>query len=231
MNNALIQKSTLDFLRKLSANNNREWFAVNRSGYEAAKFNVENFADMLIAKMNEHDQIETTSGKKCLYRIYNDVRFSKDKTPYSGRFAGYLRRLKPSLRGGYYFWIRPGGSCVGCGFANPSPDDLRRIREDIDLNYDDWYRLLKLKSLKSTFGVMQGESVKTAPRGFDTDHPAIELLRFKQFWFERTFTDREVLSGNFLTQVNKTYKAIRPFFDHMSDVLTTDANGEPRSNI
>src|SRR6187401_1665889 len=120
MNKPVIQKSTFDFLRRLSANNNREWFAANRSGYEAAKLNVENFADGLIAKMNEHDQIETPSGKKSLYRIYNDVRFSKDKTPYSARFAGYLRRMKPSLRGGYYFWIRPGGSRLGCGFANPS---------------------------------------------------------------------------------------------------------------
>lgn len=227
MNSPVIQKSTLDFLRKLSANNNREWFALNKSRYDAAKINAENFADALIAKMNEHDQIETPSGKKCLYRIYNDVRFSKDKTPYNARFYGYLRRLKPFLRGGYYFWIRPGGSRVGCGFANPAPDDLRRIREDIDLNYETWHKLLRLKNLKTTLGDMQGERVKTAPRGFDVDHPAIGFLRFKQFWFERSFTDREVLATDFVKKVNTTYKAIRPFFDHMSEVLTTNVNGEP----
>src|SRR5688500_2176056 len=136
--NAAIKKSTFDFLKNLSANNNREWFAANRERYEAAKENAEDFVDALIAKMNTHDQIETPSGKKSLYRIYNDVRFSKDKSPYNPRFAGYLRRTKPMLRGGYYFWIRPGSSRIGCGFVYPNPEDLKRIRLDILDNYKDW---------------------------------------------------------------------------------------------
>lgn len=222
-----IYPTTLRFLRQLSANNNREWFGAHKQEYEDAKTNAEEFVDALIARMNVHDQLETPSGKKSLYRIYNDVRFSKDKTPYSPRFAGYLRRVKPFLRGGYYFWIRPGGSRIGCGFVYPNPQDLRRIREDIDLNHEDWYKLLSAKNLTTNLGEMQGELVKTAPRGFSADHPAIDLLRYKQFWFERSFTDREVVAQDFLTNVNKTYKAIRPFFDYMSDVLTTDANGEP----
>jgi uncharacterized protein (TIGR02453 family) len=227
MNTPVIQKATLDFLRNLSANNNREWFAANRDRYEMAKTNVEHFIDALIVKMNTHDRIETPSAKKSLYRIYKDVRFSRDKTPYSASFSGYLRRLKPALRGGYYFWIKPGGnSGIGCGFTYPNPDDLRRIRQDIDLNHDDWYKVLGSKALVKTFGAMQGSQVRTAPRGFDADHPAIELLRFKQFWFEKTFADKEVLSGDFLLNMNKTFKAIRPFFDYMSEVLNTNANGE-----
>jgi uncharacterized protein (TIGR02453 family) len=177
--------------------------------------------------MNTHDQIETPSAKKSLYRIYNDVRFSKDKSPYNPRFAGYMKRLKPSLRGGYYFWIRPGGSRIGCGFTYPNADDLKRIRQDIDLNHEDWHKLLKTKSLVTNFSSMQGAQVATSPRGFSSDHPAIELLRFKQFWFERTFSDKEVLASDFLLNINKTFKGIRPFFNYMSDVLTTDANGEP----
>ena len=227
MKGAIIQKSTFDFLRKLSSNNNRDWFGLNKDQYEAAKVNVETFLNALIGKMNTHDQLETSSGTKSLYRIYNDVRFSSDKTPYSPRFAGYLKRTKPFLRGGYYFWIRPGGSRIGCGFSYPNPDDLRRIRQDIDLNYDDWNKLLRLKSIKVAFGAMQGDRVKTSPRGFSADHPAINLLRFKQYWFERSFTDREVLAADFLVKINTGFKAIRPFFDYMSDVLTTDANGEP----
>jgi uncharacterized protein (TIGR02453 family) len=227
MNNPIIKKSTLDFLHQLSTNNNREWFAANKDEYEQAKSNAENFVDALIAKMNIHDQLETPSGRKSLHRIYNDVRFSKDKSPYRALFWGYLKRTKPFLRGGYYFWIKSGGTGIGCGFFNPNPDDLKRIRQDIDLNYDDWYKLLKSKSLTTTFGAMQGEKVKTTPRGFSSDHPAIELLRFKQFWFERNFTDREALAKDFLINVNKSFKVIRPFFDYMSEVLTTDANGEP----
>lgn len=226
MHNPVIKRSTLDFLRKLSANNDREWFAQHKEEYEQAKENAEHFVDALIAKMNVHDWLETPSGKKSLYRIYNDVRFSKDKSPYNARFFGYLRRSKPMLRGGYYFWIRPGASRVGCGFLNPNPADLKRVREDISANHDAWKKLLKSKSLVTIFGEMQGDQVKTTPRGFSADDPAIGLLRYKQFWFEHHFTDKEVLANDFLLTVNKIFKSIRPFFDYMSDVLTTDANGE-----
>jgi uncharacterized protein (TIGR02453 family) len=223
--NSTIEKSTLTFLKKLTQNNNREWFNANRHLYKQAKENVEQFTDDLITKMNQHDVIDTPSGRKALYRIYNDVRFHNDKTPYNPRFAGYLKRVKPMFRGGYYLWIKPGASRVACGFGHPSSDDLKRIREDISLNLDDWKKLLKTKSIVSTFGAMQGDRVKTAPRGFSPDDPAVDLLRYKQYWFECSFTDKEVTSPDFLLKLNRTYKSIRPFFDYMSDVLTTDGNG------
>ncbi len=226
MRQPIIEKDTFLFLKNLSRNNNRDWFNAHKSGYQRAKENTEVFIDALIAKMNTHDQIETPSGRKSLYRIYNDVRFSNDKTPYNPRFAGYMRRIKPMLRGGYYFWIKPGATRVGCGFSYPSPDDLKRIRLDILHNYPDWRKLLNSKSIHSTFGEMEGEQVKSAPRGFAKDHPAIDLLRYKQYWFEHAFTDSEVLSKDFLGNMNKTFKSIRPFFDYMSEVLTTDLNGE-----
>jgi uncharacterized protein (TIGR02453 family) len=221
-----IKKPTLEFLKKLSLNNNRDWFLAHKADYEQAKENTELFVDALIRKMSTHDHLENTSGRKSLYRIYNDVRFSKDKSPYNPRFAGYLKRSKPLLRGGYYFWIRPGGSRIGCGFTYPNPEDLKRIRQDIELNAKAWNKLLGSKNIKTHFGSMHGSQVKTTPRGFDGDHPAIDLLRYKQYWFERSFSDKEVTSPDFLTSVNKTFKAIRPFFDYMSEVLTTDLNGE-----
>ena len=226
MYSSVINKSTFDFLKKLSVNNNRDWFNAHKDQYLQAQANIEMFMDALIARMNTHDDIETPSGKKSLYRIYNDVRFSKDKSPYNPRFSGYLRRLKPVLRGGYYIWIKPGASKIGCGFAYPNADDLKRIRLDVERNHADWNRMLKRKSMQSTFGPMQGSKVMTAPRGFPKDHPAIELLRYKQFWFEHSFSDREVLASDFVNNVSKTYKVIRPFFDYMSEVLTTDLNGE-----
>ncbi|MFN5168176.1 MAG: DUF2461 domain-containing protein [Cyclobacteriaceae bacterium] len=222
---ASIDKTTLDFLKALSRNNNRDWFNQHKSEYLRAQQNVIEFLDALIFRMNQHDRLETATGKESLYRIYNDVRFSDDKTPYNPRFAGSLRRVKPQLRGGYYFWIKPGESRVGCGFTYPNAADLLRIRQDIDINHADWRKLLKSKTLQSTFGTMQGDQVKTAPRGFAKDHRAIDLLRYKQFWFEHSFTDKEVLAPDFLVRVNKTYQAIRPFFDYMSEVLTTDLNG------
>ncbi len=222
----IIQKSTFDFLKRLSKNNNRDWFNGHKSQYQAALSNAERFFDALIAEMNVHDRIETPSGKKSLYRIYNDVRFSDDKTPYNPRFTGHLKRLKPQLRGGYYLWIKPGQSRLGCGFTYPSSEDLKRARMDILHNYDAWRKILKSKTITRNFGGMKGGQVKTAPQGFPKDHPAIDLLRYKQYWFEHSFTDREVLAPDFLKNISKVFKCIRPFFDHMSEVLTTDVNGE-----
>src|SRR3981189_3664934 len=121
MQSSTIKKSTLDFLRDLTGNNNRDWFNANKEQYHRAQENAERFFDALIAKMNIHDQIETPSDKKSLYWIYNEVRFAKDKAPYNPRFAGYLKRTKPLLRGGYYVWIKPGMSRIGCGFSYPHP--------------------------------------------------------------------------------------------------------------
>jgi uncharacterized protein (TIGR02453 family) len=222
----MIKKTTLDFLKALARNNNRDWFQKNKERYLASQENMIEWLDALVAQLSKHDQLKTANGKESLYRIYNDVRFSKDKTPYNPRFAGNIKRLKPFLRGGYYFWIKPGASRIGCGFTYPNAEDLLRIRQDIAINYEDWHKLLKNKKLNNTFGSMQGETVKTAPKGFPKDHEAIDLLRHKQFWFEKSYTDKEVLSKDFLKQVNNDFKAIRPFFDYMTEILTTNQNGE-----
>ena len=229
MAKAVIDQTTFQFLKNLAKNNDREWFNEHKDNYQRSLGNVQEFIDALIVKMNSHDHIETPNGKKALYRIYNDVRFSKDKTPYTLKFSGRLKRFKPLLRGGYYFTLKPGESRVGCGFTYPNAEDLNRIRMDIQYNYKDWNKILNGKKLKNTFGEMLGEQVKTAPKGFSKDDPAIELIRYKQFWFVRYFSDKEVLADNFLIEMDKTYRAIRPFFDYMSDVLTTDLNGEPVS--
>ena len=223
-----LEKQTLVFLKDLAKNNNREWFSENKSRYLKSQENVIQFLDQLIVKMNQHDGLETQSGKESLYRIYNDVRFATDKSPYNPRFAGNFRRQKPMLRGGYYFWIKPRESRVGCGFTYPNGEDLLRIRQDIAVNFKPWRQLLSSKAIQTSFGDMQGDQIKTAPRGFAKDHQAIDLLRFKQFWFERAFTDKEVLADDFIDQINKTFKCIRPFFNYMSEVLTTDLNGEDR---
>ena len=209
----MIEKSTFQFLKNLLKNNNREWFLKNKDKYLIAQANAQQFFDALIKKMNEHDRIQTVSGKEALYRIYNDVRFSKDKTPYNPRFAGNLRRQKPELRGGYYVWIKPDNCRIGCGFTYPNAEDLLRIRKDISINYTDWKKILNAKALKNTFGEMQGEKVKTTPKRFPKDHPAIELLRYKQFWFERSFSNAEVLSPSFLKEVDTSFRKIRPFFN------------------
>lgn len=218
-----IRRSTWTFLRSLSRNNERDWFNAHKDQYRRAHANAVEFFDSVLTGLSEHDLIETLSAKESLYRIYNDVRFSRDRPPYNPRFAGHFSRTKPWLRGGYYLWLQPGKSRLGCGFVYPNPADLKKIRLDILKNHPSWRRLLRSKAIHANFGAMRGDQVATAPRGFPKDHPALDLLRHKQFWFERPFSDREVLSPDFADQVSRTYRSIRPFFDYMSDVLTRDA--------
>ena len=187
--------------------------------------NMAAFADALLAQMNRHDKIETLSGKESLFRIYRDVRFAKNKTPYNTHWSGGFKRATKKLRGGYYFKIAPGSSFVAGGFWGPESGDMKRIRGDIDANYTDWKKLLASKTLLQTFGGLMGEQLSSAPRGYAKDHPAIDLLRHKQFLLQHHFTDKEVLHSGFLAQVNDTFKKMRPFLDYMSEVLTTDANG------
>ena len=220
-----IHKASLDFLKDLAKHNDRDWFNNNKNRYTAAHENMAAFADDLLAEMNKHDNIETESGKKSMYRIYRDVRFSKEKIPFNTHWSGGFRRATKQLRGGYYFHIQPGGSFVAGGFWGPNPADLQRIRQDIDANYTDLEKILAGKSLKSTFGEMRGDKVISAPRGYAKDHPGIDLLRYKQFILRHDFTDAEVLSPSFAKAASDTYKKMRPFLNYMSEVLTTDSNG------
>ena len=223
---AVIQKETLHFLVKLDKNNNRDWFQAHKHLYDAAHANALEWVTALLARMSKHDRISNDSPKRAMYRIYSDTRFHKNRPPYTARFAAHFAREKPLLRGGYNVVIKPGASFVSCGFYAPNAEDLKRIRQDIAYNYEDWNRILKARRFRSHFGAMLGDAVKTAPQGFEKDHPAIELIRHKQFFFRHHFSDKEVLSRDFVTRVDQSFRTIRPWFDYMSDILTTNANGE-----
>jgi uncharacterized protein (TIGR02453 family) len=217
---------SLTFLKHLEKNNNREWFAENKDTYILAQNNIIAFADQLIQLMSNHDALENVSGKKSLYRIYKDVRFSKDKSPYKPRFAVGLQRATALKRGGYYLHIQPGNNFIACGFFSPNSDDLKRIRKDIQLNHLEWHKILNSKSIRDSFVALSGTQVPTFPRGFAKDHEAIDLIRHKQFILRHNFTDKEVIDSQFVYKVNEIFKTVRPFFDYMSFVLTTDLNGE-----
>lgn len=227
MSTPTIPVSTLQFLRDLRANNDRNWFNDHKDRYQAEHAHLVNFAEALISRMSQYDQLEPMSGKQSLFRIYRDTRFSKDKTPYKGHFSGRLKRATKQLRGGYYYHIEPDGSFLGGGFWGPNPDDLKRIRQEIAADATPMRQLITDPVFQETFGTLKGEQVKTAPKGYSKDHPNIDLLRYKQFLLSRSFTDQEVTSADFLDQVVETFRRMRPFFDYMSEVLTTDSNGVP----
>ena len=225
MNTPIILPSTLTFLTDLAQNNDREWFAENKSRYTTAHENMIAFVEELLHTMHTHDAISTPSGKKSLYRIYNDVRFSANKAPYKPRFAFGMQRATAQRRGGYYVHIQPGNNFLACGFFSPNPADLKRIRQDIEKNPETWRKLLNNKKIKQNFGTLSGSQVPTFPKGFSKEHEAIDLIRHKQFILRHTFTDQEILQEDFMQTIDLLFQEVRPFFDYLSIVLTTDLNG------
>ena len=224
-NQITIPKSSLDFLLELKSNNNKPWFEANKPTYLNELNHIENFAGALLQELSKTDVLENTSGKKSVYRIYRDIRFSKDKTPFKTFWGGSYTRATAARRGGYYFHLEQGNSFVAGGFWGPNAADLKRIRSEFVHNPEAMKKILNSKSFSNNFGTLQGEQLKTAPKGFDVNHEAIDLLRYKQFLVIKRFTDDEVLGPLFLEQALETFKNMRPFFDYMSEILTTDING------
>jgi uncharacterized protein (TIGR02453 family) len=222
VDNITISKKVFDFLNELKNNNNRDWFEAHKPEFKKRQSEVKAFLEVAKLNLNHHDEIE----KMKLFRIYRDVRFSKDKTPYKTHFAGFFSRLGAHLRGGYYIHIKPGESFLGAGFWAPNKEDLFRIRKELEMDADEFREVINQKELKAVWGDLRGDELKTAPKGFDKEHPDIDLIRKKQFVFMRQLSDKEVLSPSFLDQMDASYKAIRPYFDLMSEILTTNLNGE-----
>ncbi len=218
------EKSSFQYLKDLKKNNNRDWFAEHKPRFKDAQDNAKAFYGAIQDRLNVHDEIE----KMKIFRIYRDVRFSKDKTPYKAHFAGSFSRLGKHLRGGYYLRIRPGESFLAGGFWEPNKDDLFRIRKEIELDASEIKDILNDPTYVKYFGGKfdSFSELKTAPRGFDKDHPDVDLLRKKGFIATRSFTDKEVLDKNFINEVDASFQALRPFFDLFSDILTTNLNGE-----
>lgn len=216
-----ISKSTLDFLKGLKQNNSREWFSANKSTFEAEQKKVKAFYQAVLERLKASDLIENVK----IFRIYRDVRFSKDKLPFKSHFGGQITRATNKLRGGYYLHISPGDSFLAGGFWEPNKEDLVRIRKEFETDATEIRAIVNTPDFKKHFSKLQGEAVKSAPRGFDKNHPNIDLIRLKQFIVTRTFTDEEVLAPNFLNEVIDSFVAMRPYLDYMSDVLTTDLNG------
>ncbi|XLS27473.1 DUF2461 domain-containing protein [Flavobacteriaceae bacterium M23B6Z8] len=217
----MISSSLLKFLSALENHNDRDWFEEHKAEFKEHQETFKKFNQELLIKMNAHDELE---GMK-IFRIYRDVRFSKNKAPYKTHFASSFKRVKPAYRGGYYMQIKPGSSFIATGFWDPVKEDLLRIRKELELDASEFQEIVTNETFVKKWGSLEGDEVKTAPKGFAKEHENIALIRKKQFIFTKSFSDKEVTSTNFIDQVNESFKAIRPFFDYMTEVLTTDLNG------
>jgi uncharacterized protein (TIGR02453 family) len=216
-------KKGFDFLIRLKENNNREWFNNHKSEYDSIVKENKDFFNQILSQLQEHDSLNNIH----ISRIYKDVRFSKDKSPYKTSFGAGYSRTKPLLRGGYYIHLEPNSSFVGGGFWAPNNEDLFLIRKEFERNPEEIESITSNPTFIKYFEEIKGESaVKISPKGFDKNHPAIDLIKKKQFLLMRKFNDEAVFANNFQNEIIKTFLAVRPFFDYMTEVLTTDLNGD-----
>ncbi len=218
-------QQTIDFLTTLAAHNEREWFNANKATYQAAEAEFKALAQQVHELMGAYDVLEEKGTK--VYRIYRDVRFSKDKSPYKTNRSCSFTRAGAARRGGYYLSVQPGNSFLAGGFWQPNTQDLKHIRQQLAQDHEPLDAVVQSDAFKAYFGKLGGDQVKTAPKGYEKDHPAIHLLRHKGFLVQHNFTDAQVLAPDFAQQVADGFKQMRPFLDVMTELLTTDLNGVP----
>lgn len=212
----MISKDTIKFLKDLKKNNNRDWFNDNKPRYQAAHEEFIEFVDSLIAEIVKFDpSIGHHKAKDCVFRIYRDVRFSKNKDPYKTNMGAHItsaaKRSDIHTRAGYYIHIEPGASMMGGGAYMPKGEWLKAIREEIAWEPDELKKILNSKEFIEYFGEMQGEQLKRAPKDYPIDHPQIELLRYKSFLAMHHLDDKTITSKGFLKHAVAVSKALYPF--------------------
>lgn len=218
-----IPQSVFSFLLELKKNNNREWMLHNKKRYLEGEKVLKNFYAAVEADLNKTDQIE----KVKVFRINRDIRFSNDKTPYNIHRSASFSRAGDNRRGGYYLRLEPGNSRLAGGFFEPNSADLLRIRKEFEMDSTEIRTILSEPEFHKSFGGFdQQYAVKTAPKNFSKDDLNIDLIRLKNFFVNRSFTDKEVFSPHFKDYVVHHFNLLRPFFDYMTEILTTDLNGE-----
>lgn len=216
-----IKKSTLDYLKAIEKNNNREWFLENKSLYTEARGNFETFVQGLINEITVFEPImKGLEVKSCVYRFNRDIRFSNDKSPYKTHFGAFMVRggkKNGDKLAGYYFHIEPGKSIIAGGAYMPPAPWLSAIREKIDDNSAVIREIIKNKEFIKYFGKIDGEKLKKAPKGYPTDHPDIELLKFKSYLVFTEVKDDFVLSNDLFNHTIRVFKAMKPLNDFLNE--------------
>lgn len=218
----MINKSTLDFLKAIKKNNDREWFEKNKDRYITAKDNVGELIDAFLAEAVKFEKgFANLSAKDCVFRIYRDVRFSKDKKPYKTNLgAGINVGGKKALNAGYYIHIEPGNSFIAGGMWMPPADQIKMIRQEIDYNGKIIRSVLKKKDFKTYYGELDQEyALKTSPKGYAKDHPEIDLLRLNSFIVLHKFSDAEIMKKDFAKQLGKGAKIMKPLLDFLNTAI------------
>jgi uncharacterized protein (TIGR02453 family) len=216
-------ETTLDFLKKLKNNNNREWFDSNKTEYQASKEIFEEFVSELIKGINKFDKKVSLDlkPKDCTFRIYKDVRFSKDKTPYKNNMSASINPGgKKSNIPGYYFHLEPDACFLAGGVYMPMPDVLKAIRQEIDYNPLPLINVLKSASFKKEFnGLDEEDKLKNPPKGFNKDHAHSEILKNRHFIVSQKFENKVILKKDGLSKTLNSFKAMYPFLDYLRKAI------------
>jgi len=217
----MLQSSTIKFLASLEKNNNKPWFDEHRSDYEAAKKDFEVFIDEIRKELVAIEPLLADQrAKDMVFRIFRDVRFSKDKTPYKANFGAYFcKGGKKSPLGGYYFHLQPGKSFLVGGIWMPEGPMLKAIRQEIDYNFQEFESIMNDKAFKKLFKKMEGESLKTLPQGYTADNPAIDYLKMKSFIVTIPLADADLGSKTSVSKIVKTFTLIKPLVDFLNKAV------------
>lgn len=218
----MIAKETLDFLKKLDENNDRAWFQANKKLFDSAQDNVTAITGYLIGEIGKFDDaVADIDPKSCVFRIYRDVRFSKDKSPYKTNLGTYISPGgRKSMQPGYYFHIEPGASFVAAGKHLPDGPETLKIRSAIAANTSEFLKIVEEKSYRGFFGEMRGDRLKNAPKGFDPDHKAVEYLKLKEFMaFAELHDDKQLTSPEFPKKLVKMAKEMYPLVAFLRNAL------------
>lgn len=217
-----ISAKTFEFLVKLEQNNNRDWFNENKSLYTDSQQDLINFLEELIQQMSSYDgEITKTDVKKSLFRIYRDVRFSKDKSPYKTNFGASLGMGKGSQKAGYYLHIEPGKSFVAAGIYMPEPQVLKTIRKEISLFKDDFLKVVHSENFTNTFtNLDQDSKLKNVPQGFEKEDPMAEYLKLKNFIIVYPLRDSDLTKKDSASKVSKIFEAAKPLNDFLNNIIS-----------
>lgn len=219
----MLQNEILVFLENLKENNYKEWFDTNRKRYDSVKKNITEFTADVIKKYASIDEsIAHLQAKDCLFRINRDVRFSSDKSPYKTNIGISINKGGKKFNlAGYYIHIQPNESFIGGGIYMPMPPELKKVREEIDYNFEKFKQIVENPAFIQNYGSLtsEGMSLTRVPKGYEADNPAAEFLKLKGFIATRKLTDEEVLADDFIKTVCKDFEILKPLIDFLNQAL------------
>lgn len=213
--------NSLQFLSELAANNTKEWMDEHKKWYQQCRSEFIAFVDEVIAKMQDFEPgVAGLEGRKCIFRINRDIRFSNDKSPYKINFGAAISEGgKHSEYPSYYFHLQPGENFIGGGIYMPQADVLKKIRQEIDYNPETLKQVLANDDFRDMYGDIHGEKLKTAPKGYPKDHPNLELLKLKSFVVIDQVGDDQVKSDSLVETVIEHFRIMKPFNDYLVEAV------------